>query len=118
MEVQRPSADSDVIKDLRKVAGAKGDAAPPAEETAVTTASAGKQQEQSPPGVQKNRSRCYNCSKKVGLTGLECKCGYVFCSKHRYPEEHSCSYDFRASDRAQLAKTVVGGGQFIKVAQI
>jgi hypothetical protein len=31
--------------------------------------------------VQKNRTRCFTCSKKVGLTGFECRCSYVFCGK-------------------------------------
>lgn len=52
--------------------------------------------------VQKNRKRCFECRKKVGLTGSECRCGYVFCGLHRYPEEHKCDFDFH-----KLAKTHV-----------
>jgi AN1-like Zinc finger len=85
---------------------------------AVAAAPAGEQPESSAPAVQTNRKRCFGCAKKVGLTGMECKCGYVFCSKHRYPEEHACSFDFRTQGREQLAKTVIGGGAFSKIETI
>ena len=32
---------------------------------------------------QKNKTRCWTCKKKVGLTGFECRCSYVFCGKVR-----------------------------------
>lgn len=35
--------------------------------------------------VQKDRKRCFDCNKKIGLLGNECRCGYVFCSFHRLP---------------------------------
>jgi hypothetical protein len=44
--------------------------------------------------VQTNRSRCWQCKKKVGLLGFNCPCDYTFCSKCRYPEEHKCPHDF------------------------
>ena len=28
------------------------------------------------------------------MTGVQCRCEYVFCGKHRYPEEHTCDFDF------------------------
>ncbi|CAF3665749.1 unnamed protein product, partial [Didymodactylos carnosus] len=33
-------------------------------------------------------NRCEKCLTRVGLTGFECRCGQLFCSKHRYPNEH------------------------------
>ncbi len=57
----------------------------------------------------------YGCNKKVGLTGLQCKCGLVFCGLHRYPDEHDCTFDFKGHDRKKLAKELVGGGKFVKV---
>ena len=54
--------------------------------------------------VQKNKKRCFCCRKKVGLTGIECRCGYVFCGIHRYPDQHECTFDFKAFDRAKIAK--------------
>ena len=44
--------------------------------------------------LQDDKTRCWSCKKKVGLTGVQCRCEYIFCSKHRYPEEHSCDFDF------------------------
>jgi hypothetical protein len=33
--------------------------------------------------TQKNRGRCFQCKKKVGLTGFECRCSKVFCGQVR-----------------------------------
>ncbi|CAM9468521.1 unnamed protein product [Discosporangium mesarthrocarpum] len=68
--------------------------------------------------VQRNRKRCFTCSKKVGYTGIACRCNYVFCALHRYPEQHDCTFDFKAADRSALKKVVVGGGQFSKVERL
>ena len=40
-------------------------------------------------------NKCLICKKKVGYLGFECKCDGYFCSAHRYPEEHKCSYDHK-----------------------
>lgn len=56
--------------------------------------------------VQKNRKRCFDCKKKVGYTGFECRCGFVYCGSHRMPEDHACEFDHKAHGRANLAKTV------------
>ncbi|KAG6614073.1 Zinc-finger containing protein [Phytophthora cinnamomi] len=68
--------------------------------------------------VQKNKKRCWECKKKVGLTAIECRCGYVFCSGHRYADQHNCSFDFKAADRAELARRNPGGGQFGKLEKL
>lgn len=65
--------------------------------------------------VQKNKKRCWECKKKVGLTGITCRCGYVYCSSHRYGDQHNCTFDYKAADRAELAKRNPGGGNFVKV---
>lgn len=64
-------------------------------------------QEPSKP-VQKNRSRCFECNKKVGLLGFECRCGYVYCSGHRHAGDggHVCLFDHVAFDRKRLADTM------------
>ncbi|KAH9061565.1 hypothetical protein Ae201684P_020900 [Aphanomyces euteiches] len=66
------------------------------------------------PVVQKNKSRCWECKKKVGLTGIECRCGFVYCGSHRFADQHNCSYDFKSADRAELAKRNPGGGASIR----
>lgn len=44
---------------------------------------------------QKDKKRCFDCNKKLGLLGIECKCGYVYCGGHRLPEKHGCEFDHR-----------------------
>ncbi|KAL7096646.1 hypothetical protein ACP275_10G092000 [Erythranthe tilingii] len=49
-------------------------------------------------------SRCCTCRKKVGLTGFRCRCGTTFCGTHRYPENHGCTFDFKAVGKEAIAK--------------
>ena len=38
------------------------------------------------------------CYKKISLSQSligKCKCGKVFCLKHRHSEEHNCSYNYQ-----------------------
>jgi len=46
----------------------------------------GKQEEQA------NKGRCYVCSKRLPVP-IECRCRRTFCSTHRFPLDHHCSYD-------------------------
>ncbi|KAK1935488.1 Zinc finger A20 and AN1 domain-containing stress-associated protein 9 [Phytophthora citrophthora] len=68
--------------------------------------------------VQKNKKRCWECKKKVGLTAIECRCGYVFCSSHRFEDQHNCTFDFKTADRAELARRNPGGGEFSKLEKL
>ncbi|KAG7399151.1 AN1-type zinc finger protein 4 [Phytophthora boehmeriae] len=52
--------------------------------------------------VQKNRRRCWECKKKVGLTAVTCRCDYTFCDTHRYAEEHSCAFNFKTAGKRKL----------------
>lgn len=54
---------------------------------------------------RENRCNLKECRKKVGLLGFECKCGYKFCSKHRYEDTHNCSYDHVSDDIQKLIKS-------------
>ena len=67
-----------------------------------------------PPSSRK-KGRCSFCNKKVGFLGIECRCGSMFCSLHRYPDQHKCSFDFKTHDRNTLKESVVGGGEFQKI---
>lgn len=49
-------------------------------------------------------NRCFVCRKRVGLTGFRCRCGTTFCGTHRYPEKHSCSFDFKKVGREEIAR--------------
>eukprot|EP00922_Rhytidocystis_sp_ex-Travisia-forbesii_P036269 GHVS01053805.1.p1 GENE.GHVS01053805.1~~GHVS01053805.1.p1 ORF type:complete len:265 (-),score=51.81 GHVS01053805.1:970-1764(-) len=54
--------------------------------------------------IQTNRGRCWCCQAKIGLLGFTCRCGYLFCGKHRYADAHDCCFDYKAYDRQNLAK--------------
>ncbi|KAG7541521.1 Zinc finger A20-type [Arabidopsis thaliana x Arabidopsis arenosa] len=48
------------------------------------------------------KRRCGICKRKVGMLGFNCRCGHMFCGSHRYPEEHSCPFDYKQSGRVAL----------------
>ncbi|CAL1405136.1 unnamed protein product [Linum trigynum] len=52
--------------------------------------------------VKKEEKNCGSCRKRVGLLGFKCRCKKLFCSKHRYPEEHLCSFDYKEFGRKIL----------------
>lgn len=55
--------------------------------------------------VQKNKNRCFKCSKKLRLAQqMSCKCEYVFCSEHRYADMHDCDFDYAADAKDKLRK--------------
>lgn len=48
-------------------------------------------------------SNCFKCNKKCRLAQrFECKCGHTFCPVHRYSDQHGCTFDFKAKDRAKV----------------
>lgn len=49
-------------------------------------------------------SRCPVCNKKLKLTDIKCKCEKIFCSLHRYPNMHDCSFNFKLLDRDIIEK--------------
>ena len=56
------------------------------------------------PAKQANKNRCYSCNKRVGFSGFECRCGFVYCATHRHANKHACSFDFKAMGRDAVAK--------------
>ncbi|KHJ47446.1 AN1-like Zinc finger [Trichuris suis] len=52
----------------------------------------------------KKPNRCGKCRKRVGLTGMECRCGGIFCALHRYSDTHECNYDYRAAGAEEIRK--------------
>ena len=53
------------------------------------------------------KQRCYKCNKKIGLMAFTCKCHYNFCSKCRYPEVHSCNFDYKNHEKNILKEQLV-----------
>uniref|UniRef100_UPI00358E353F AN1-type zinc finger protein 5-like isoform X2 n=1 Tax=Myxine glutinosa TaxID=7769 RepID=UPI00358E353F len=67
--------------------------------------------------IKSRANRCSMCRKKVGLTGFECRCGQLFCSVHRYSDEHNCTFDYRsaAADKIRRENPVVAGQKIQKI---
>jgi predicted nucleic acid binding AN1-type Zn finger protein len=42
-------------------------------------------------------SKCshVDCIKRLKLTDMKCKCRNIYCSLHRLPETHKCTFDFK-----------------------
>jgi len=54
--------------------------------------------------IAQSSPRCKKCAKKIGLTGIKCRCAEHFCGAHRYPEEHLCPFDYRTKAKEELTK--------------
>lgn len=50
------------------------------------------------------KNKCFECNKNLGLVFIRCKCSNIFCSKHRYPENHICSYNYKDMFKKELEK--------------
>jgi hypothetical protein len=57
-----------------------------------------------PKTISVDKSRCFECKKKVGLTAIECRCGNVYCGPHRTAEKHMCTFDFKTLGRTHIEK--------------
>lgn len=38
-------------------------------------------------------TRCMQCKRKLGIIPYLCKCGHVYCAKHRFEFDHDCQYN-------------------------
>tara|TARA_B100001250_G_C19183328_1_gene521925 strand:- start:197 stop:406 length:210 start_codon:yes stop_codon:yes gene_type:complete len=40
------------------------------------------------------------CSKKLKIIdiSIKCKCGNSYCERHRHPENHNCTYDYKKDE--------------------
>ncbi|KAJ2810013.1 hypothetical protein FBU31_008082, partial [Coemansia sp. 'formosensis'] len=57
--------------------------------------------------TQANKGRCFSCRARVPLvkqTTNKCRCDFVFCDTHRFPDQHDCEFDHMARDRLDLEK--------------
>ena len=61
-----------------------------------------------PTEMPKSKHRCYECRKKIPLAmrGSPCKCGHEFCTTHRLPESHCCTFDSRSEHLKKSAQTI------------
>jgi len=57
--------------------------------------------------IQTNKSRCFSCRSKIPLAKQltnKCRCDYIFCDTHRFPDKHDCTFDHASKDKDILAK--------------
>jgi len=50
--------------------------------------------------------KCCICNKKI-LVHHDCVCGNQYCLKHRYPESHGCTYDYKTEEKERLTRIMV-----------
>eukprot|EP00038_Savillea_parva_P005615 m.159302 g.159302 ORF g.159302 m.159302 type:complete len:172 (-) comp11770_c0_seq1:165-680(-) len=96
--VQSSPAPAPPAVDLTPVAPAV--AAPP---VAAAPAGEGEGEADATP-KKKKKVKCQVCKKKLGLLGFDCRCGHVFCSGHRHPDQHVCSVDYKEIGRDRLRR--------------
>uniref|UniRef100_T1KVR1 AN1-type domain-containing protein n=1 Tax=Tetranychus urticae TaxID=32264 RepID=T1KVR1_TETUR len=53
---------------------------------------------------KKKKTRCTQCKISVGVIGFPCRCGGIFCSIHRYANEHSCSFNYKEHGAEEIRK--------------
>jgi len=69
--------------------------------------------------MSKKRCNLIICKKKLKLTDLSCNCNFRFCMKHRLPELHHCTQNFKEKNREKyLNNVILGGGEVIKIDKI
>ena len=49
-----------------------------------------------------NKSKCWQCKKKIGLLGYECACDHTFCGQCRHAEQHSCTFNYFMKGQRQI----------------
>ena len=54
---------------------------------------------------------CEFCNKKVQFTPTYnllaiCHCDNLYCRKHRFPEKHNCTYDYKSEEIEKLKKNL------------
>lgn len=44
----------------------------------------------------KKKKQCHYCDKKLKLmSDFSCRCGNIFCAKHRFHDQHNCPFNYR-----------------------
>lgn len=54
---------------------------------------------------KKKKKKCETCKKKLGILDFGCRCGNLYCSIHRLPEQHNCNFDYEKMGKAIIEKT-------------
>lgn len=47
--------------------------------------------------TKKTTKKCSTCNKKLGFVSCyTCRCGNDYCNKHRFYDQHDCTYDYKS----------------------
>jgi len=57
--------------------------------------------------IRPKRCQGTDCKAKLVLSDFACQCKGYYCSKHRYAESHSCTFDYKAAGNKLLEKSLV-----------
>jgi hypothetical protein len=52
---------------------------------------------------------CYLCNNHISLVETitnRCKCQHIYCIEHKRPEQHQCTFNFRAAYAVQLTSNM------------
>lgn len=48
-------------------------------------------------------NKCLKCKRKLTLAGCyKCRCGNNYCNRHRFHDQHECTFDFKSLAIAKL----------------
>ena len=50
---------------------------------------------------QLKKQKCAICKKKHFIINI-CRCGKIVCLKHRYPDTHNCTFDFKNDEETKI----------------
>ena len=59
---------------------------------------------------KKRKKRCAldGCKRKLKLTDMKCRCNSIYCSRHRLPEKHQCSWNPKSESEMESYKHLAG----------
>ncbi|KAK7073365.1 AN1-type zinc finger protein 4 [Halocaridina rubra] len=66
----------------------------------------------------RRKPRCEQCSKRLNLVNTyDCRCGRIFCTQHRYPETHECTFDYKSEGRKliEMANPLIASHRLPKI---
>ena len=49
--------------------------------------------------LQFNKCNYKDCNKKLKISSLKCRCGNFYCTQHRLPEMHECTFEDSEQDK-------------------
>lgn len=57
--------------------------------------------------TKKSLKRCPECSKRLTILDITCRCGIKHCPAHSLPEYHNCKYDLVSEKKEILSNNLI-----------